>query len=209
MRSIALLKPAALLLLMIMAGCASDKPTRLYVLSALAEQPAQVSAQGVAIGVGPITLPKYLDRPQIVTRVEGNSLNQADLDQWGGDLNDNITRVLATNLSDLLSTDRVSLYPWSDRAPVDYQVSLDITRFEQDTDGSVVLDVFWTLSDTKGGAALVMRRSTYRDKTASQAASGASPAGGRPYDGLVAAMSRDLAALSRDVAAAITAAKGS
>jgi len=115
------------------------------------------------MGVGPITLPKYFDRPQIVTRVEGNSLNQADLDQWGGDLNDNITRVLATNLSDLLATERVSLYPWSDRVPIDYQVSLDITRFERDVDGSVALDVFWSMIAPKDGTVPVMQRSDYRD----------------------------------------------
>ena len=207
MRPTRLFKLSALLLVVALAACAGDKPTRLYVLTALAEKPAQISDQAVAIGVGPITLPKYLDRPQIVTRVEGNSLNQADLDQWGGDLNDNITRVLATNLSDLLATDRISLYPWSDRAPVDYQISLDITRFEQDTDGSVVLDAFWTVADTKAGTVLAMRRSSYRDNGASQAAGVTGTTSVRPYDGLVAAMSRDLEALSRDIAAAITAAR--
>jgi uncharacterized lipoprotein YmbA len=47
----------------------------------------------------------------MVTGVSGNELSQANLDQWGGDLNDNITRALATNLSNLLATDRVSFYP--------------------------------------------------------------------------------------------------
>ena len=88
------------LVLLTLAGCA-DKPTRLYVLTATTEKPAATSPSGLAIGIGPITLPKYLDRPQIVSSVEANSLDQANFDQWGGDLNDNITRVLATNLSNL------------------------------------------------------------------------------------------------------------
>ena len=53
--------------------------------------------------------------------------------------------MLATNLSNLLATDRVSLYPWKDGAPVDYQVTLDVSRFEQDKDGSSVLSVFWSI----------------------------------------------------------------
>ena len=201
---------AVALLFSALAACGSDKPTRLYTLTSLAEQPASVSDQGIAIGVGPITLPKYLDRPQIVTRIQGNSLNQADLDQWGGDLNDNITRVLATNLSDLLATNRVSIYPWIDRAPVDYQITLDITRFEKDVDGSVVLDAFWTIVDAKGGSVLVMRRSSYHDNSAPATAAGAEPSTNtRPYDALAAAMSRDLEGLSKDIAAAVTTIKGS
>src|ERR1700756_2921799 len=154
---------AASLLLGMLAGCGSDKPTRLYVLSAMPETSDMPSNHGVPIGIGPVTLPKYLDRPQIVTRVQDNSLNQADLDQWGGDLYDNITHVLAANLSNLLKTDRVSLYPWKDRAPIQYQITLDITRFERDVDGSAVLSVFWSFVGPNDGQVLVMRRSTYRD----------------------------------------------
>ena len=117
------------LVLLALAGCA-DKPTRLYVLTATTEKPATTSPNGLAIGIGPITLPKYLDRPQIVSSVEANSLDQANFDQWGGDLNDNITRVLATNLSNLLAMQDL-LYPWKDGAPVDYQVTLDVSRLSR------------------------------------------------------------------------------
>ena len=154
--------PAAFILLglalLALTGCPGNAPTRLYVLTATTDKPASTSPEGVAIGVGPITLPKYLDRPQIVTRVAANSLDQANLDQWGGDLNDNITRVVATNLSNLLATDRVSLYPWKDGAPVDFQVTMDIGRFDQDKDGNAVLNVFWSIVN-KDGTVLLMRRS--------------------------------------------------
>ena len=192
------------LVLLALAGCA-DKPTRLYVLTATTEKPATTSPNGLAIGIGPITLPKYLDRPQIVSSVEANSLDQANFDQWGGDLNDNITRVLATNLSNLLATDRVSLYPWKDGAPVDYQVTLDVSRFEQDKDGSSVLNVFWSIVNPRDGTVVLMRRSSYSQAAPAGASQNDNP---RPYDAQVAAMSQDLAALSRDVATAITALKG-
>ena len=193
------------LVLLALAGC-SDKPTRLYVLTATTEKPAATSPNGLAIGIGPITLPKYLDRPQIVSSVEANSLDQANFDQWGGDLNDNITRVLATNLSNLLATDRVSLYPWKDGAPVDYQVTLDVSRFEQDKDGSSVLSVFWSIVNPKDGTVVLMRRSSYSQPAPPGASQTDNPR--RPYDAQAAAMSQDLAALSRDVATAITALKG-
>ena len=200
--------PAFILLglaLLGLAGCPFNAQTRLYVLTATTDKPASTSPEGAAIGVGPITLPKYLDRPQIVTRVAANSLDQANLDQWGGDLNDNITRVVATNLSNLLATDRVSLYPWKDGAPVDFQVTMDISRFEQDKDGNAVLNVFWSIVG-KDGTVLLMRRSSYT-QPAGEPASQSDNA--RPFDAQAAAMSRDLALFSHDIAAAITGLKGS
>jgi uncharacterized protein len=201
-----LLLAAILLAPLILGGCGSDKPTRLYVLNATAEQPATLSPQGVAVGVGPITLPKYLDRPQIVTGVSANQLSQANLDQWGGDLNDNMSRVLATNLSNLLGTDRISFYPWSNRAPLDFQVTMDVSKFETEADGATVLSVFWSIVNPADGTVLEMHRSTYRD--AGKATAGAT-AGSSSYDATVAAMSRNLGLLSRDVAAAIQARKAS
>ena len=202
--------PAAFILLglslLTLTGCPGNAPTRLYVLTATTDKPASTSPEGLAIGVGPITLPRYLDRPQIVTRVEANSLDQANLDQWGGDLNDNITRVVATNLSNLLATDRVSLSPWKDGAPLDYQVTLDVSRFEQDKDGNAVLNVFWSIVNPKDGTVLLMRRSSYT-QPAGEPASQSDNA--RPFDAQAAAMSRDLALFSHDIAAAITGLKGS
>jgi uncharacterized lipoprotein YmbA len=196
------------LILPALAGC-GDKPTRLYVLTADVAKPGAASAQGIPIGVGPVTLPKYLDRPQVVTRTASNSLNQADFDQWGGNLADNITRVLATNLSNLLNTDRVSLYPWQDHAPIDYQVTLDVAKFEQDPEGSTALDSFWRLVNPSNGKVLVMRRSIYRETGAPIVTTGSTDATARSYDAVAAAMSRDIESLSRDIASEIRGRKGS
>jgi uncharacterized protein len=195
--------------LLVLSACAADKPTRLYVLSPLAPKPAAVAPQGIAIGVGPITLPKYLDRPQMVTGVSGNQMSQANFDQWGGDLNDNITRVLADNLANLLATDRVSLYPWKDRAPIEYQITLDVTQFEQEASGATVLSAFWSIVAARDGSVLQMRRSTYRDNGAPAVGAAVPGEPGRPFDAVAGAMSRDLEQLSADIATAIKNLKGS
>ncbi len=196
-----LLVAVAALATLVLSGCGSSAPTRLYVLSPSVAQPASMSANGIAVGVGPITLPKYLDRPQMVTQTSANQLTEANLDQWGGDLNDNVTRVLAANLSNILGTERVSLYPWKDRVPMDYQVTMDVAKFESGADGSAELDVFWSIVNPADGSVLEMRRSSYR--------SSAAPAGGPvSYDASAAAMSRDLGLLSQDVAKTILALKG-
>ena len=202
MRPFSMLLVATILTLSTLAGCGSN-PTKLYVLSANAEKTGAAGPRGIAIGIGPVSLPKYLDRPQIVTRTGSNSLTQGDFDQWGGDLNDNITRVLATNLANLLGTDRVSLFPLRDPAAVDYQIILDITQFDGGENG-VGLDVFWSLVNPTSGKILVMRRSTYPENGALRTSgSPDDKSRDRVYAAAAAAMSYDLEALSRDIAAAI------
>lgn len=204
---------AVVLLSLALGGCSNTPPTRFYVLSAMADRAAAVPGKGTAIGIGPVTLPQYLNRPQIVTRSGGNQLAVAEFDQWGGDLNDNVSRVLAANLSSLLETDRVSLYPWKDEAPIDYQVTIDVVSFEQDADGSSVLSAYWSVVDPRSGKAKLMRRSSYRDRSdtgpGAAPGTGTSQSGGTtPYDAIVAAMSRNLEALSRDIAGAISSLRG-
>jgi uncharacterized lipoprotein YmbA len=195
-------------------GCAEDAPTRFYVLSNMGEETAAIPGKGIAVGVGPITIPQYLNRPQIVTRISSNQLALAEFDQWGGDLNDNVTRALAVDLSSLLKTDRVSLYPWGDEVPIEYQVTVNLTNFEEDVDGSSLLSVFWTIVNPKNNKVMLMRRSSYRDTGATTEAGASGDAGtgrvtaARSYDAFAAAMSRNLEALSRDIAVAITGLKG-
>lgn len=206
MRTYALQLLVACFVLPALTSC-SNEPTHTYVLTADVDRAGPTTPGGIAVEVGPVSLPAYLDRPQIVTRTAPNSVVQADLDQWGGNLNDNIVRVLAINLSNLLMTDRMMLYPAQDAASADFQVVLNIERFEEQPDGSTVLDTFWSLVDPSNGKVLVTRRSSY------QAAGGSSQTGHsaatqRPYDAVAAAMSRDLGDLSRDIGREITALKG-
>jgi uncharacterized lipoprotein YmbA len=183
-------------MLLALGACVQTPPTRFYVLSALPEPAAAPQGRGVAVGIGPVTLPQYLNRPQIVTRISSNQLAFAEFDQWGGDLNDNVTRALASNLSNLLTTDRVSLYPWKNEAPIDHQVTIEVLSFEQDVNGSSVLTAYWSIVDPRNNRVKVMRRTSYRDTVV-----GGGEA--RPYDAIVASMSRNLEALSRDIATGI------
>jgi len=77
--------------LTVLGGCASTEPSRFYILHSLSgsEAETQIAAaeNGVAIGIGPIELPEYLDRPQIVTRLSKNELQLAEFDQWVEPLN--------------------------------------------------------------------------------------------------------------------------
>jgi uncharacterized lipoprotein YmbA len=174
-------------------GCTSSPPTRFYVFPSLtgAETAAPAAQRELTIGVGPVTLHPYLDRPQIVTRASRARLVLGEFDQWGAPLRDSVTRSLAENLSLLIPTDRVVLHPWSRTTVPDYQVTVDVLQFDAGPGGEVILAVRWQIlnADEK---ALVMRTSRLT-----------AVAGGREYEATVTAMSRTLDALSRDIAAAL------
>jgi uncharacterized lipoprotein YmbA len=176
-------------------GCASQ-PSRFYLLSASPStetaSPGTSGQQGPTIGVGPVTLPRYVDRPQIVTRTSPYEIKVAEFDRWAEALDANFSRVLAENLSILLPSARVVMPPWPRAAPIDYQISVDVTHFLSQVGGDSVLIADWTLFKGEGQDALTSGKSRFS----------AAP-GGQDYAAIVAAMSQTVASLSREIATAI------
>ena len=176
-----------------LSGCGSSPPTRFYVLPSLtgAETVPPTVLRNLTIGVGPVTLPPYLDRLQIVTRASRARLVLGEFDQWASSLQDNVTRVLAENLSLLIPTDRVLLYPWSRTAEPDYQVRVEVTQFDAGPSGEVVLAAYWKILSSNDKE-LVMRKARFT-----------AAAGRQDYEATVIAMGHTLDALSQDIATAL------
>jgi uncharacterized lipoprotein YmbA len=179
---------------LLVGGCASQ-PSRFYLLSAMPSietaSPATSGQQDLTIGVGPVTLPRYVDRPQIVTRSGPNQITLAEFDRWAEALDTNFSRVLAENLSILLPTARVVMSPWPRATSIDYQVTVDVTHFLSQVGGDSLLIADWLLFKGEGQDVLASGNSRVT----------ASPAG-QNYAAIVAAMSQTVASLSREIATA-------
>jgi uncharacterized lipoprotein YmbA len=190
--------PGAGLIALIMIACApAALPTRFYVLTAVPPAGgAPLTTRDVTVGVGPVVLPGYLDRPQIVTRTGGDEIDLAQFDQWGEPLRSAVPRVLAEDLAARVPTERIILFPWRGTRTVQYQVAVEVLRFEGKPGGEVMLRARWRLLDASGRE-LALRATAVTEAT-----------GGPGYRPLVAALSRALAALSSEIAAAITEASG-
>jgi uncharacterized lipoprotein YmbA len=181
-------------LLAVLGGClGSSPPSRFYLLSPLPAQEApSTAASGLALGVGPVALPEYLNRTQIVTRQGENQLQLGEFDRWAEPLGKSFSRVLVLNLSTLLSTDHIALHPWNRSTPIDYQVIVDVARFEAGGGGTASLLVRWSIVDAAERRTLLMRKSTFSE-----------PIDSDGYEATVASMSRAVAALSREIAEAL------
>lgn len=194
MRSWMLGLSAALLLLS--GGCATNAPTNFYVLQSLSEtltaDQQAPAAKGVALGVGPVTLPQYLDRDQIVTRRTRNALVLEDFDQWAQPLTDNFTTALGQNLALLLPTDNIAYFPWNRSARVDYQVTVDVSQFEGISGNQALLVARWSILSRDGEKELLARQSRHLET-----------ATGSSIEATVLAMNQALDSLSREIADAI------
>ena len=182
-------------------GCgtfsAKPDPSRFFTLSALpplapdaAKSPSELP--GISLGIGPVTLPGYLDRQEIVIRVAQNQISLAENDLWAEPLEENFSRVLSQNVAAILRVDRVNAYPWAvDKKPV-YQVEVEVLRFEANTAQEAQLSARWTV-----------RHSGKKDSVRYRETRLSRPAKARSTEASVAALSEALSDLSREIATAI------
>ena len=181
---------------LMLCGCTRSRPAKFYLLHPLQEAAAEKqSIHSLSIGVGPVVIPEYLDRPQIVTRVSPGEVRLADFERWAEPLKGNFSRVLGENLSQLLATDRIAIFPWIGEPRIDYRVTVEVIRFDGAPGTAVLLDARWSLIAEEAEKTLTQKKSVITI-----------PAEGQDFVGLVAAQSKAVAALSREIAAAITAA---
>jgi uncharacterized lipoprotein YmbA len=177
-------------------GCGGSPASRFYVLSPMpaSEDHVQIKTDNgcYAIGIGPVTLPNYTDRPEIVTRVSPNKLNLGEFDRWAEPLVDGFPRILMENLSTLVCADPMTLFPLRGPRPIDYRVEVEVLRLDGTLGGSASLIARWIIIDEKESRVLLTRKSNL-----------SSPAAADGYEALVSAQSQNIAALSREIAEGI------
>lgn len=175
------------------AGCARTEPITYYQLTPLhLEQHLAAQASEGVLGIGPITLPEYLDRPQIVSRLGANRLELADRHRWAEPLGDNIAAVLQTNLARELGSDRPLLYPWPPGLSVDRQITVEVIHCEGGDD-EVRFEACWTIRDREGKVLLPQQHTRQRIKVAQPS----------DYERQVTALSEALARFSEEIAATL------
>ena len=189
------------LCLLVSVGClnlgeGTHEATKFYVLSPTSTSEVKTEIPGdtklLAIVLGPVTFPEYLNRPQVVTRGSDNQLQIAEFARWAELLAENFSRVLAENLSVLLFTDHIVPYPRKTLMPMNYQVTVDVVRFDGAPGENASLVARWTILGDDGETVLQTKKSSFSESTE-----------GKSYEALVSAESRLVTALSLEIASAI------
>lgn len=181
------------LLALTLAGCPTTEESRLYLLSPLPQsaKPAQTPLGDTTIRLR-VDVAEYLNRSEIVTRVSENRYRLAEYDLWAEPLKDNFSRVLADNLSLLLGTEKVIVTDWSGRRGGGLLVDVSVARLDAVVGKDVTLDIRWqVLAD--GGKPPPRMGKSHVSEAVNQPT----------FDALVAAASRALGTVSREIAAAV------
>jgi uncharacterized protein len=188
---------AAALAAAALGGCTLLAPrpdaSRYFVLHAAAAPGGP--APGVSVGLGPVTLPAYVRRPEILTRASAAELRPSDVERWGEPLEDAVPRVLGRNLALELGTLDVRLFPWFREDQPELQVAVDVERFEREGDEGVVA-ARYEVRDLRAGGRTLTREAEHR----APAASGDAGATVDALSAALAALSRELAGAVREVA---------
>jgi uncharacterized protein len=209
-----------------LSGCisASDSQTpRFYMLQSTYEKqvgpiisnstevPAKTSGQNptglskkinidseVIVGVGPLKIPGYLDRPQIVTQDKEKMLKFAQFDRWGESLDVSLARLISEDLTGMLPGEKIILYPWDLSVPVKYQVLVEIIQLDSELDKDMFMAAQWTIIDTQNTKAIMIKRSEFRQ-----------PIIPHDYSGLAKTLSAACTSLSDEIAQALVALEAS
>ena len=182
-----------------LAGCLGGQsaPTNFYMLSPLSSSQAGDSAASsearVHVGLETVVIAEYLNRNEIVLNLDNTVFQLAEFNQWAEPLDNNLTRVLEENLTDLLHDASIEVFLASQSSiPLDYRLEVDVLRLDGNLGNQVVLVAQWALLETEEDELIQMRRSRYQELAADET-----------VKELVLAKSRMVENLSRDIAVAI------
>ncbi|MBN1913696.1 MAG: membrane integrity-associated transporter subunit PqiC [Candidatus Omnitrophica bacterium] len=188
---------ALFILVLFIGGCISvpTSPTpRFYTLQSLSVK-NQVKLQGaenlnnIIIGVGPVTLPEYFNRPQIVTKNSNNAVEFSQFDRWAEPLEDAIARIIAKNFTVLLPETGIDILPWNSAIPRKYQVTIEVIELNCNLKDEAMMLLQWSIIEAGGKKLLLTERKAYREKIESGT-----------YPGLVRALSVICESISKDIA---------
>lgn len=168
----------------------TSPPMRFYLLSPIEDAAPTTAAPGEAlVVVGPLQLPGYLDRPQLVVRQPDGRFTLREFDRWGEPLDQLLTHTVTANLVRLTGSPRVAAFPLPGRASADRRIIGRVLRFDTDASGLATLEVQWSILDASGEPRVPVRIDVYRAQARDTDAAA-----------LVAALSDVLAQFSRQLA---------
>lgn len=170
--------------------------TKFYLLTPTTDAPSATSPTASSgsrgdftLGLGPVKLPPYLDRQEVVTRTSPTQLDLAKSERWGESLQTNFTSVLSRDLATQIGTQQIVTFPWYNTTHVDMQVQVEVYRFETDSQGLAQLSAKWTVRDGDGKNILYVAESNLSQ-----------PAKAGDTADAAAALSRTVGDLSREIA---------
>jgi uncharacterized lipoprotein YmbA len=176
----------------LLSGCRSSAPVRLYLLRAPDNVPVQpvhaAHLEGAVVLVDRVGVPKHLERLAIVTRASEVELAYSDFHRWGEPLAGNLSEVLALDIDMLLPECTVMAKRAANRMNPDYLIQVQVLSMTGKLGKRATLVARWGLFSGAEDELLKTGVGHYALALESE-----------DHDAYVAAMGRLVADLSRDI----------
>jgi uncharacterized lipoprotein YmbA len=181
---------ASIGVLVLVSGCLGRSPeVRLFTLGSQSQLERSERAPELAVLIGPVRLPSYLERPQIARRLGGGEVQLDEFNRWVGGFEENLIRALTEGIRRQLGSARVVGYPSRVPFPMDYRVRLDVDELIVDESNRLRLQLRWVIASEVEGERPSL--STFEREIA---------AGNRSVEALIEAHDRVLSELAQAIA---------
>ena len=176
-------------------GCSVLEPkpdtSRYFLLRAVAEEgPAPLD--DLVLGLGPVTVPDYLDRSEMLDLVGPYELRYSADNRWIEPLGGQLRQTLADNLRTTLRPDAIVEYPWYTTDPVTLEVGVTFSAIRLDEGGVWRGSATWVLRDAATARAL--ERADYDFELGRDAV---------PPEDVARRLSEEMAGLAAEIAAGV------
>ncbi len=183
---------------LMLCGCGTSAPVRYFNLEPIDYGSTSSAGERHIVGLGPLDLPGYLARPQIVTRGTNAEIIINDFRRWAEPVDESIHRIVAANVESLVDDVIVVSYPYHTMAQPEFRVYGDVVQFDADVSGEAVLVVQWGIAAADRTMVAPPQRARYVAQATDPSDTGA----------VVVALNAVIGDFSRDIASHIEQAIG-
>jgi uncharacterized lipoprotein YmbA len=185
-----------LLVALVTSACSVLEPkpdtSRYFLLRPSSAAPSGQPLPALVLGLGPVSLPDYLDRNEMLDLVGPYELKYSAQNRWVEPLGTQVRRTLADNLRSELRPDAVVQHPWFATEGVVLQAEVTFDAIRLDDRGAWMGSGEWVLRNAVDGTPLERNELSFevgRDAV--------------PPDQVAEAVSAELERLAGEIAAAV------
>ena len=183
-------------ILILLGGCGTSRPSRFYTLNSMPIPPEKAELSDkqnrITVGIDLNDIPAYLNKPQMAVRVSTNELKLDEFNRWAETVKDSFPKIIADNMISILPSDKFIVFSRKGILSVDYQVIINVTRFDGAPGKSVSLITQWGIYNSKEDKLLSAQTSDIKVETE-----------GDDFEALVSAQSKALEILSRQISLSV------
>lgn len=155
--------PFLLISLFFLVACSiggTTRPAQFYILDVAT--PTNIAGlKNLHMGIGPIVIPGYINRPQIATKSDSAEISYAEFARWAEPMGEMFTRTLTQSVISSTGSNHIFSHPWGATVNPKYKLTAKILKFENDSRGDAVLIVQWQLINSSSAQSQLAQYSEF------------------------------------------------